>query len=101
MTAASLAFLEGRLFRAGSDFELIVFDRLSAEDRAALADLRSDPDFYGVLKPRNSSGRTIKSVNKDVALLFLTLQQPGPLPELYRLGLSGHGFAAQAALRRA
>jgi hypothetical protein len=80
MTTASQAPIEGRLFRAGSEFELVVFDRLPHEEQAALAELRSDANFYGVLKPRSANGRTIKSVNKDTALLFLTLQQPGPLP---------------------
>lgn len=45
-----------------------------------LIELRADPDFYGVLRPRPGSGRTIKAVGKETALLWFTLQSPGPLP---------------------
>jgi hypothetical protein len=57
-----------------------VFDRLAPSEQLALAELRADPDFYGVLRPRPGSGRTIRAVGKETALLWLTLQTPGPLP---------------------
>lgn len=72
--------IAGQTFRAGRGFELVAFDRLPPGEQAALAELTAEPDFYGVLKPRQGSGQTIKSVNKDTALLWLTLQSPGPLP---------------------
>lgn len=77
LSASSLA---ARRFRAGGLFELVVFDRLPREEQAPLAELRADPDFYGVLRPRPGSGRTVKVAGKDVALLVLTLGTPGPLP---------------------
>src|SRR4029077_7004527 len=67
-------------FRAGRAYDLVVFDRLSPEERMLLTELRADPDFYGVLRPRPGSGRTIKAVGKETALLWLTLQSPGALP---------------------
>jgi hypothetical protein len=67
-------------FRAGTAYDLVVFDRLSPNEQMLLTDLRADPDFYGVLRPRPGSGRTIKAVGKETALLWLTLQSPGPLP---------------------
>lgn len=68
-------------FRASPRYELVLFDRLSPEEREALAELRKDPSFYGVLRPREtSSGLGVKSVDRDTALLFLTLGAPGPLP---------------------
>jgi hypothetical protein len=76
----SVASLAGRNFRAGKAFELVVFDRLPPEEQAFLAEMRADPDFYGILRPNPGSGRTIKSVTRDTALLWLTLQSPGPLP---------------------
>ncbi|MET0555438.1 MAG: hypothetical protein ABW221_20515 [Vicinamibacteria bacterium] len=77
LDASSLA---ARRFRAGSLFDLVVFDRLPHAEQAPLAELRADPDFYGVLRPRPGSGRTVKVAGRDVALLFLTLGTPGPLP---------------------
>jgi hypothetical protein len=67
-------------FRANPAYELVLFDRLTAEERQALANLKQDPNFYGILRPR-SPGLSLKSLNRDTALLLFTLQTPGPLPE--------------------
>jgi hypothetical protein len=80
MTSPALADPFARTFRAGGGYELVVFDRLPPAEQIVLAELRDDPDFYGVLRPREGSGRTLRSVDRDTALLFLTLQQPGHLP---------------------
>lgn len=70
-----------RDFRASRRYELVLFDRLSPGERETLAELRKDPSFYGVLRPReDSAGLGFKSVDRDTALLFLTLGEPGPLP---------------------
>ena len=69
-----------RTFRAGTAYDLVVFDRLSPEEQLMLMELRADADFYGVLRPRPGTGRTIKAVGKETALLWFTLQSPGPLP---------------------
>lgn len=72
-----------RIFRASPAFELVLFDRLPDGERRALADLARDPDFYGVLRPRDpagTSGLAPKSADRDTALLVLTLREPGPLP---------------------
>ncbi|HEV2854963.1 MAG TPA: hypothetical protein VHC97_19380 [Thermoanaerobaculia bacterium] len=73
-----------RDFRANPRYEIVLFDRLSPGEREALAELRKDPAFYGVLRPRDpremSAGLGAKSVDRDTALLFLTLREPGPLP---------------------
>src|SRR5689334_6262193 len=72
------------VFRASPAFDLVLFDRLPEEQRRALADLARDADFYGVLRPRHggdpTAGLTLKSADRDTALLFLTLREPGPLP---------------------
>ena len=67
-------------FQANPAYELVLFDRLPAEQKELLADLRKDPDFYGVLRPREDNKLSVKSVCRDTALLFLTLQRPGALP---------------------
>lgn len=69
-------------FRASPAYDLVLFDRLPESERRVLADLARDPDFYGVLRPKDAGtgGTTLKSADRDTALLFLTLRQPGPLP---------------------
>ena len=77
MPAADLA---ARTFRAGAAYDLVVFDRLAPEEQRLLAELRDEPGFYGVLRPREGTGRTVRAVDRDTALLWLTLQAPAPLP---------------------
>ena len=67
--------------------ELVLFDRLPAEQREMLKDLQKDPNFYGILRPLENSGLGVKSVSRDTALLYLTLQQPGRLPDYVRATL--------------
>lgn len=80
-----------RAFRANPAFELVLFDRLAPAEREALASLREDPDFYGVLRPRPASPALgVKSVDRETALLVLTLREPGPLPS-YMTRMLGEG----------
>lgn len=72
--------LAERSFRAGTEYELVVFDRLAAEEQMLLAELREDAGFYGILRPREGSSRTIRAVDRDTALLWLGAQAPGRLP---------------------
>jgi hypothetical protein len=75
----------GRVFRANPVYELALWDRLAPGERAALERLRDDPDFYGILRPREAgSGLGVKSVDRETALLFLTLREPGGLPSYVR-----------------
>jgi len=76
--------------RANPLYDLVLYDRLSAPERAALAELTKDPGFYGVLRRRDAaatsatSATSFKSVDRDTALLFLTLREPGTLPSYVR-----------------
>jgi hypothetical protein len=83
MSTASLKNILNATFRANPQFELVLFERLSAEEREYLRELPRDPDFYGVFRPR-SGPVTMKSAPRDAALLYLTLREPGPLPEYVR-----------------
>ena len=85
-SAQSVNILES-VFLANPKYELVLFERLPAEQRDMLRDLRKDPDFYGVLRPLEKSGLGVKSVSRDTALLFLSLQQPGPLPAYVQASL--------------
>jgi hypothetical protein len=83
------AILRGT-FRANPVYELVLYDRLAAGERELLADLRRDPDFYGVLRPRVAVPAVgVKAIDRETALLLLTLREPGPLPA-YVEGLFGH-----------
>jgi hypothetical protein len=84
MTSLAADSILSRVFRCGGSFDLVVFDRLPAEEQAVLAELRLDPELYGVLKPHPGSGLTIKAVDRETALLLLTLREPGPLPFFLR-----------------
>jgi hypothetical protein len=75
-----------RRYRANRKFELVLFDRLPLAEQSALGELLSDPELYGVLKPRAGTLGTVKVVNRDTALLLLTLAEPGPLPFFVRSG---------------
>jgi hypothetical protein len=92
--------------RASPLYDLVLYDRLPAPQRAALAELAQDPGFYGVLRLRDGSGpraasfpiqSALKSVDRDTALLFLTLREPGPLPSYVRAQL---GEAAPRTVAR-
>ncbi|HEX3553829.1 MAG TPA: hypothetical protein VIA62_11440 [Thermoanaerobaculia bacterium] len=87
----------GRDLRANPRYELVLLDRLEPELRRTLTNLEKDPDFYGVLRPGDGSGLGLKSVDRDTALLFLTLREPGALPAYVRrmAGESAPRVAAQ------
>jgi hypothetical protein len=81
----------GPVFRASPAWDLVEWDRLGADERALLGELAQDPGFYGILRPLSGNGRSLRGVDRDTALLFLTLRQPGPLP---RFAMSDGGGAA-------
>jgi hypothetical protein len=70
------------VFRANRAYELVPFDRLGARERAIVADLARDPEFFGVLRPRSGADGTIKAVSRNVALLVYALQTAGPIPRV-------------------
>lgn len=80
--------MSGFVFRTSSTFELVVFDRLPSHERSLLHELERDAELFGVLRPRTAAS-TLKSVAQDTALLWFTLQQPGPLPAFVRAGTDG------------
>ena len=91
--------IRGLVFRANPAYELVVYDRLSPAEKSALAALTSDADFYGILRPK-APGLNLKSVNRDLALLFSTLANPGTMPSYVEaeLGRSFAGFVTQLVL---
>lgn len=86
-----------RALRANPLYELVLFDRLDPDERRALAPLEQEDDLYGVLRPRGGPGLAVRSADRDTALLFLTLREPGPLPAYVRRVF---GEAAQREIAR-
>ena len=85
------------LLRANPLYELVLYDRLPPDERQAVAALAKAPGFYGILRPRESSRLGVKSVDRDTALLFLTLREPGLLPAYVHAAL---GEAATRTVTR-
>ncbi|MBV8530882.1 MAG: hypothetical protein JO104_06160 [Candidatus Eremiobacteraeota bacterium] len=56
-------------------------------ERQALEALGRDPNCYGILRPRGDARLSLKSVSQETALLLLTLQTPGALPQFARRAL--------------
>lgn len=71
-------------FRANPAYSLVVFDRLPAAHQEQLKAMVEDNEFYGVLQSSNGNGSGPKAVDQETALLLLTLQEPGPIPEYVR-----------------
>jgi hypothetical protein len=89
----------GRDLRANPDYELVLFDRLEPGQRELVAGLAQEADFYGVLRPRAAvpaGALGVKAVCRETALLYLTLRQPGPLPDYVR-AVHGGGTARLVA----
>lgn len=84
--------------RANPAYELVLFDRLSEAEQQALRGLGDDPDCYGVLRPREDSGSSLKSVSRDTALLLLSLQQAGFLPRYAARSLGEDGLSSIAKM---
>jgi len=80
MWDSTLKSIKEANFRANRGYELVLFDRLSSEQRAVLNGVEADPNLYGILQPRAPSVLRVKAVCHETALLYLTLQQAGSLP---------------------
>jgi hypothetical protein len=94
----ALNFILEHVFRSNPAYELALFERLPLDQQELLKNLTKDPDFYGVLLPRTSSARGIKSVCRDTALLVHTMLQSGPLPRYVEHTLGDHSNQAVAEL---
>jgi len=70
--------------RANPGYSLLRLEHLSPDDLAQLGNLTEEDSFYGILTPRSEGDLTRKAVDQETALLFLTLQEPGPVPQYVR-----------------
>jgi hypothetical protein len=72
------AALHAARLRANPGYQAVPLNRLAPEDRSALV---IEPEDYGVLLPRRGNTLAPLAIDCDTALLFLTLQEPGPPPD--------------------
>ncbi|MBB5220354.1 hypothetical protein HNP73_000275 [Amaricoccus macauensis] len=88
----------GAEYRAGSAYRFVPVDRLTAEERSAVGNLADDPEIYALLIPLRDGAQTVKAIDSQTALVYLTLREPGPLPSLMRAALRDDLSAAVARL---
>jgi hypothetical protein len=65
--------------RASPQYELIVADRLDPVERERHSE-RAGGDLYGVIRARQGARARTLSAGRSLALLFLTLREPGCVP---------------------
>jgi hypothetical protein len=87
-------------FRANPDYEFVLLEKLSAEQQRALAALRNDPEFAGLLIPNSGKGLTTKAVCHETAALLDMVRRPGrlPLQVLELIGEDGRATLGQLVL---
>ncbi|QBY55264.1 hypothetical protein [Cupriavidus oxalaticus] len=80
--------LETSIFRSNPDYQLVLVDRLSEQERRQLQEADCSEDLYGALVPQGGSAQGWRAVSCETALLFVALVEAGPLPRyvLRRLG---------------
>lgn len=64
--------------RSNPAYRAVPWNRVASDARETL---EIDTDSYGVLMPRDGHDLPVIAVDRDTALLFLTLQEPGPAPD--------------------
>ena len=69
-------------FRSSRALGLKRFDELAPEQQNAFRELQKDDDFYGLLVPRVSGSASLKSVGRQTAQLFGSLDEPSRLDAL-------------------
>jgi hypothetical protein len=65
-----------RRFRSSYALELKRLDELPASQQRAFAELQRDAGFYGLLVPRVEGAESVKSVTRQTADLFRSLERP-------------------------
>ena len=70
--------LDNVRLRANPGYKAVTWNRLAPEARQSL---EVDADSFGVLMPNDGHDLPVVAIDRDTALLFLSLQEPGPAPD--------------------
>ena len=70
--------LENVRLRANPAYKALSWNRLASDARQKL---ELDTECYGVLMPHEGLDLPVIAIDRDTALLFLSLQEPGPPPD--------------------
>lgn len=81
-------------FRLNPVYDLVPFSRLPAEQKIVLNELRMDPNFYGILRPRAGSGLKLRSISHGLADFCLPLRKPRRLSLTARRGVGDDAIVA-------
>lgn len=86
---------ETATLRSNPGYEAVPLNRLTPAERQSLTAVQpgvaSGADSYGVLVPSPGSGLMPVVICRETALLFLTLQSPGPAPDYVLAAPGGEG----------
>jgi hypothetical protein len=86
---------ETATLRSNPGYEAVPLNRLTPAERQSLTTVQpgvaSAADSYGVLVPSPGSGLMPVVICRETALLFLTLQSPGPAPDYVLAAPGGEG----------
>lgn len=88
---------EEAVFRANSDYDIVLLDRLAPAERKRLQACDDSGELYGALVPRPGSTLEAQAVSSETALLVFTLATAGPLP---RYVVERVGEDAERTIRR-
>ncbi|MEM6797028.1 MAG: hypothetical protein AAF725_23840, partial [Acidobacteriota bacterium] len=75
----------GSILRTSRAYRLVLADRLGSAERRRLGERCQEPDFYGALRRVSGEG-AVRAVDRETALLLLSLREPGPIPRFFLRG---------------
>ncbi|WP_342719866.1 hypothetical protein AAG068_27910 (plasmid) [Bacillus paramycoides] len=84
MKTGLLKNIELMVFRSNPNYGIAMLDQLPFQIKQLFTHLENDENHYAILYPFYSFQLEIKSICKNTALLFYTLQQPGILPSSFK-----------------
>lgn len=90
MTYQPLKLILDCTFRSNPEYEIIAFEQMLPAEQSALKKLQQGSDFFGILRPLQKSGESIKAVCKNTALLLNNLKEAGRLPAVLLDGTDDH-----------
>lgn len=89
MQTGSLKNIKLMVFRSNPNYRVALLEQLPPQIKQSFPHLENDKNHYAILYPLNSQ-LGLKSICKNTALLFYSLQQPSLLPSSLKLMFRGN-----------